>query len=377
MGRVHFFQIAIFSLLLPGCRPTEHASAPAPAPPAVGVRIAATENVAPSFNFVGRIEAVNTVQLRARVEGFLEKMLFTEGQHVKAGDLLYQIEKTQYLAAVDQAKANLAAAEAQALNAKLQYDRSAELIKTQNVPQATVDKNLAALDSAQASVLQNKAALTLAEENLGYTDIYSPIDGRISITNYTIGNLVNPASGTLATVVSEDPIYVTFPVGMSQIAGILTAHPQNDNRSMNIQIYVKLADQTEYPYPGVWNYTGNQVQQQTDTVTMRGTLPNPQWRLVDGQFVTVEVKKDKQSPRIVVPKSALQFDQAGSYVLIVGKENKVEVRRVKAGEGLEVNIVIDSGLEAGATVIVEGIQKVRPGEIVRATALPAEQDLQQ
>ena len=166
---------------LAGCNSTEQReAAPAP-PPGVGVQPAQLRGHASTYAFVGRVKAVDTVQLRPRVEGFLEKILFAEGQRVKTGELLYQIEKTQYQASVDQAKANLAAAEAQELNAQLQFNRSNELVKSQSVAQSVNDQNHANLDSAKASVLKNKAALAIAEENLSYTDIFSPIDGRIDL----------------------------------------------------------------------------------------------------------------------------------------------------------------------------------------------------
>src|SRR5262249_51738743 len=160
---------------------------------------------------------------RARVEGFLDKRLFREGQDVRTDDLLYQIEKAPYQAQVDQAKANLAAAQATALNAELQYKRVTELAMKQFTPQATVDQDRAAMDSGRAQVMQAEAALTEAEINLGYTAIRSPIDGRIGLTVYTQGNLVNAASGVLATIVSQDPIYVLFPVSVRQLEEIRAA----------------------------------------------------------------------------------------------------------------------------------------------------------
>src|SRR5258707_2791462 len=160
----------------------------APPPPSVGVRPAELKGVARSYDFVGRVQAINTVQLRARVEGFLEKVLVTEGQDVKTGDLLYQLEKAPYQAQVEQAKANLASAKAQALNTKLQYERSYQLSLHQNAPQAKVDQDKAAMDVADAQVLQTQAALDLAQVNLGYTDIWAPIDGRIGLTAFTKGN---------------------------------------------------------------------------------------------------------------------------------------------------------------------------------------------
>jgi membrane fusion protein (multidrug efflux system) len=370
MNRTRSLALAMLVASLAGCRQTQQAAPPAP-PPAVGVQLAQMKGVTPSFDFVGRIKAVSTVQLRARVEGFLEKILFTEGQQVKTGDLLYQIEKTQYQAAVDQANANLAAAEAQELNAQLQFNRSVELVKTQAVAQVTLDQNRANLESGKASVLQNKAALAIAQENLGYTDIRSPIDGRIGLTTYTLGNLVNPASGVLATIVSDDPIYVEFPVSMRQIAGITAAHKQDAGEPINIKVLVRLANRQEYGHPGVWNFIGNQVDPQTDSLLVRAILPNPERQLVDGAFVTVEVKESEEQPRLVIPRSALQLDQAGVYVLVVNNEHKVEIKRVTTGEAVNTEIAIASGLAAGDEVIVDGVQKVRPGQVVAETVVPA------
>ena len=190
------------------------------------------------------------MQLRARVEGFLEKVLFTEGQDVKTGDLLYEIEKTQYQAAMEQAKANLAAAQAQELNAELTFNRSSELSKNQTVPQAVLDQSRANLDSAKASVLQNEAALTIARENLGYTDVKSPIDGRIGLTAYTQGNLVNPASGVLATIVSQDPIYVQFPVSVREFENVRAARKQENGRLIKIEVLVASVQRPRIPPSG-------------------------------------------------------------------------------------------------------------------------------
>jgi membrane fusion protein (multidrug efflux system) len=353
-------------LLLAGCDEKKTAQAPAAPPaPSVGVVPAAVKGVAQGYNFVGRIRATDIVQLRARVEGFLEKRLFREGDDVKQGQLLYQIEKDQLQAQVEQAKANLASAQATELNAQLQYNRSLELVKNQNIPQATVDQNRANLDSAKAAILQNQAALDQANINLSYTDITSPIDGRIGITVYTVGNLVNPASGVLNTIVSQDPIYVLFPVSVRQLEEIRAERQQGNGSLIKIEILVRLANGREYAHPGVWNYTDPQVDQTADTVTMRGTLPNPERMLIDGQFVTVEVKERQEQPRLVVPQAALQVDQAGYYVLVVGSDHKVEQRRVTTGPNQETDVVIQNGVKEGDRVIVDGIQKVRPGQVVQ------------
>lgn len=355
-------------LALSACKPSETARPTAPPPPpAVGVVTVESRGITPSLSFIGRVKAIQIYQVRARVEGFLEKIAFKDGQRVKAGELLYQIEKTQYQAAVEQAKANVAAAEAVARNAQFAFNRAAELVKSNAGTQATVDQTRATLDSAKASILQNQAALTIANENLGYTDISSPIDGRIGFTAVTLGNLVNAATGVLATVVSDDPTYVEFPVSMRQIADLAAQHKGDVSHGTDIKVHATLANGKPYDQVGDWSTVSNQVDQQTDTVPVRATFPNPQRALVDGAFVTVAVEEGAPQQRLVIPRSALQLDQIGVYVLIVDKDSKAQVRRVQTAEAVNTEIAIASGLHAGDKVIVDGIQKVRPGQVVSAT----------
>ncbi len=354
-------------------KPPQAAAAQPPAP-AVGVRLAAMKGVSQSFEFVGRVKAIEKVELRARVEGFLEKVLFREGQDVKAGELLYQIEKVQFQAAVDQAKANLAVAEAALTNAKVEYERSLELVKRNFTPQSQVDTNKAALDSATGRVMQAKAALTQAQVNLDYTDIRAPIDGRIGRTAYTVGNLVNPASGVLATIVSQDPIYVLFPVSVRDLEAIREARRKEEGGMAKIDIRVRLPSGQEYAQRGVWNLTDPQVDPQTDSLVMRATIPNPDRTLTDGQFVTAIIRERQEAPRLVVPQSALQVDQSGYYVLVVNDQHKVEQRRVQTGPQRGTDVVVTSGVKEGEQVMVDGIQKVRPGQVVQETVLQAASD---
>lgn len=354
-------------------KPPQAAAAQPPAP-AVGVRLAAMKGVSQSFEFVGRVKAIEKVELRARVEGFLEKVLFREGQDVKTGELLYQIEKVQFQAAVDQAKANLAVAEAALTNAKVEYERSLELVKRNFTPQSQVDTNKATLDSATGRVMQAKAALTQAQVNLDYTDIRAPIDGRIGRTAYTVGNLVNPASGVLATIVSQDPIYVLFPVSVRDLEAIREARRKEEGGMAKIDIRVRLPSGQEYAQRGVWNLTDPQVDPQTDSLVMRATIPNPDRTLTDGQFVTAIIRERQEAPRLVVPQSALQVDQSGYYVLVVNDQHKVEQRRVQTGPQRGTDVVVTSGVKEGEKVMVDGIQKVRPGQVVQETILQAASD---
>lgn len=350
-------------------KPSPTATAAAMPAPAVGVRPAATRPVSRSFEFVGRVKAMNIVEVRARIEGFLDKVLFTEGQDVKTGDLLYQIEKVQFQSALDQAKGNLLVADAAAVNAKLEYDRQLDLVKRQYTPQSVLDKDKADLDSANGRKMQAEAAVTQAQANLGYTDIRSPIDGRIGRTARTVGNLVNPASGVLATIVSQDPTYVVFPVSVKDLETIREARRKEGGGLAKIEIDVRLANGQPYPQKGTWNLTDPQVDQTTDSLIMRATIPNPDRMLIDGQFVTAVIRERAEEPRLVVPQAALQIDQAGSYVLVVDDQHKVERRPVKTGDNIGTDAVVTSGLKVGDKVIVEGMQKVRPGVTVQETVL--------
>ena len=360
------------SWLWPGVLgPSKPSSATTPSvpAPAVGVRAVALRSVSRSFEFAGRIEAVNKVELRARVEGFLDKVLFTEGQDVRAGDLLYRIEKVQLQAAVEEAEGSLHIAEAMETNARLDHNRHLDLVKRQYTPQSVLDRARADLDSATGKVKQAQAALTRARANLDYADIRSPIAGRIGRTSYTEGNLLNPASGILATIVSQDPVYVLFPVSMRDLEAIREARRKEDGGFAKIDIRLRLANGEDYPLQGIWNLTDPQVDEATDSLMMRATIANPDRILVDGQFVTAIIRERVAQPRLVVPQAALQVDQSGRYALVVDNRHTVERRELQAGPNSGTDIVVVSGLVEGDKVIVDGIQKVRPGIVVRDTVL--------
>jgi membrane fusion protein (multidrug efflux system) len=218
-----------------------------------------------------------------------------------------------------------------------------------------------------------KALLALAEVTLDYSDIRSPIDGRIGRTAYTAGNLVNPASGVLATIVGQDPIYVQFPVGVRELEEIREARRRDgsDGSLSKVEIRLRLSNGRDYAHVGTWNFTDPQVSQQTDSLIMRGTIPNPERILADGQFVTAVIEERRQEMKLVVPQAALQIDQSGYYALVVDGALTVQQRRVQVGPKLGADMVVLSGLREGEHIIVDGIQKVRAGETVRETVLPA------
>jgi membrane fusion protein (multidrug efflux system) len=345
---------------------TSAAAATAP-PPAVAVIDLQPTEVTPGTGFNGRVVAVDQVQLRARVTGFLDKRLFEEGGDVQAGDLLFVIEKAPYQAVVTQRQAELASAEANRANTAVQLQRGEELVKNNNIPRAEVDERRAADQMAAASILEAQAALEQAQIDLGYTNIHAPVAGRIGRAAFSVGNLVGPDSGVLATIVSQDPIYVTFPVSQREL---LDYRRKGGDAAGAPVVRVTLPDGTAYESPGKVDFFDVQVDPGTDTVTVRAAFPNPERVLIDGQFVNVRVERGAPVPMLVVPQASVQVDQAGPYVLVVGGDDQVEARRITLGAVAGAQVVVRTGLEAGDKVIVEGIQKVRPGMTVAATEAP-------
>ncbi len=358
------------AIILASCGEPAESQAPAATapPPAVAVITTQLADITPSYGFNGRIVAEDKVDLRARVTGFLQKREFKEGADVQAGELLFVIEKDQYQAVVDQRQAELASAEANKANTAAQLKRGEELVKKDNIPKSEVDIRRANDQMAAAAIQEAQAALEQAQINLSYTEIQAPIAGRISRASVSIGNLVSPDSGVLATIVSQDPIYVTFPVSQRQLLEYRRAQGGGEAAPV---VRVTLPDGTLYQDPGKVDFLGVQVDQSTDTVTVRAELPNPERVLVDGQFASVQVEAGQPERKIAIPQAALQVDQAGPYVLVVDGDDKVETRRVKLGASEGTQAVIEEGLKEGERVIVDGVQKVRPGMVVAAAEAPA------
>jgi membrane fusion protein (multidrug efflux system) len=370
------FLPAALVLVLGGCdSEPEQAALPAPQqapPPAVTVVAVASQGVTPVSSFTGRVEAVDKVDLRARVEGFLDLRHFTEGQDVRQGDLLFTIEKAQYEAAVARAEADVARARATLDNAQLQLDRAEQLARNRNIAEATRDDRQAERDAARAELVAAEAALRTVRLDLGYTEITAPISGRIGVSAYSQGDLVNPASGTLATIVSQDPIFVTFPVSSRELLEVRAAAERRGEDVRAVRVKVRLPNGKLYDQAGAVNFVGNQVDPGTDTVTVRAALPNPARRLVDGQLVGVVVEREEPVQALVIPQAALLADQGGPYVLVVNSDSQVEQRRIKLGQQTGAEIVVEKGLAQGDSVIVDGLQQVRPGQVVQAAKAATE-----
>ena len=366
--------LALGSIACAALAPAEAQPAPA-APPAVGVMEAVKRPVTESSEFLGRIEATNRVSVVARVTAFLEKRTFNEGTEVKTGDLLYQLERGPFEADLESKKAQVLQLQATLVNAKLTTDRAKTLLGGPAGQQSTYDAAIANQQSLEAQVQAAQAQVDLSQINLDYTEIHSPIDGKIGRTAVTDGNVVTPSSGVLTTIVSQDPMYVTFPVSVREA---LTLRERYATRGgfKAVVIKVRLPDGRLYEQNGQLNFVNNTIAQSTDTITLRGTIPNPTMHddpatpggtvreLTDGEFVTVNLEGVQPVEVLAIPRSAVLSDQEGEYVYVVGADNKAEQRRIKLGQSTSTIAAVTSGIALGDKVIVEGLQKVRPGQPV-------------
>ncbi|MGD0149093.1 MAG: efflux RND transporter periplasmic adaptor subunit [Xanthobacteraceae bacterium] len=334
-----------------------------PAAVPVGTVYAERESISDIRDFVGRVEATGRVDIRARVQGYLEQVLFKEGDIVKKGDQLYQIEKGLFQAAVEAAKGALERSKAAKTLTAIQLQRAQELLEKNAGTAVARDQALAADQQAQGQILADQANLDTANINLGYTDIASPISGKVSKTNVTAGNVVGPDSGVLTLIVSQDPMYISFPVSQRELL-----QAQLSGRGMdltNIKIKIRFADGSTYKHEGTVNFIDVSVDRATDTVLARATMSNPDGALIDGQLVSVAVEAGAPQDKVVVPQSALIADQQGVYVFAV-EDGKAVVKRIKTGGESGPNIVVDEGLKGGEQIIVEGLQSIRPGQAVQA-----------
>ena len=364
--------VALVALALAGAASEPSWSQPMPSgPPAVGVVEAARRPVTEKFEFMGRVEATDRVDLVARVNGFLEQQLFTEGADVKKGDLLYRLERPPYEADLAAKQAAVAQAEAQLANANIQLQRATDLLKSAAGTQARYDDALAAQRSAAAQLRSAQAAERYSRINLGYTEISAPVGGRISRTAVTVGNVVGPSSGTLAAIVSQDPMYVTFPVPVRTALDLRTRFGAQGGFKA-VMLRLRLPDGRIYGQLGTVNFADVTIGQDTDTLTFRGTVPNPALSASEGgdgrlrelthsEFVTVVVEAARPVDQLTIPREAVLSDQRGDFVYVVGAADKVERRAVQLGQSTPESAIILSGLKAGEHVVVEGLQRIQPG----------------
>nr|WP_245276310.1 efflux RND transporter periplasmic adaptor subunit [Methylocapsa aurea] len=346
------------------------------APPAVGVVRIERRPITETNEFIGRIQAINRVDIVARVTAFLEKVDFKDGAEVKQGQVLYKLERGPFEADLEAKKAVAAQIEAQLENANISLERAQKLLTTQAGAQATVDATLATQRSFAAQLLGAKANVKQSQINLDYTIINSPIDGKIGRTAVTPGNVVGPSSGVLVTVVGQDPMYVVFPVSVRAELGLRERYAGKGGFNA-VVVRIKLPDGRLYDQAGKLDFVDNTVQASTDTILLRAVIPNPPLaaratsggalrELADAEFVSVSLEGVKPIEILAVPRAAILSDQRSDYVYVVDRDNKAQRQDVTLGQSTPTTAAVESGLKEGDMVVVEGLQRVRPGQPVSA-----------
>ncbi|MFB0488813.1 membrane fusion protein (multidrug efflux system) [Methylobacterium sp. OAE515] len=356
----------ILALLTAGSHSAAAETAPAAALP-VGTVAAQKKAIDTALDFVGRVEAVSRVEVRARVTGYLDAVLFKEGELVAEGAPLYRIEPDLFEAAVRQAEGALERTRAAETLAAIQLQRAQDLLDRNSGTVVARDQARAALEQSQGAVMGDEASLRTAQINLGYTKILSPIAGRIGRTSVTKGNVVGPDSGVLTSIVSQDPMYVAFPVSQREFLRVQQSGAHLDRSKIAVRI--QFSDGTTYDQLGRVNFVNISVDRTTDTVLVRASMPNPAGTLRDGQLVKVALQTGAPVEKVMVPQAALIADQGGVYVFVV-EDGRAVIRRVKLGSGgTGPDAIVDEGLSGGELVIVDGLQRVRPGIAVRANPI--------
>lgn len=331
-----------------------------PPAPAVLVAPAMVREVSPGQEFVGRVRAVDRVEIRARVTGTLGARQFQDGDEVTEGQVIFLIDPAPFQATVDQRQAALTGAQATLRTATLQVERGRDLVNSRTIPQAQQDEREATMLRAQADVQMAEAQLEQARIDLSYTRITSPIAGRIGDATVSPGNLVSPSSPPLATIVRQDPVWVTFNVSQRQILAVRRAQSSTEE----VIARLRLADGTTYDQVGRIDYIGVQADGATDTIPVRAVFPNPQRLIADGMSVRIRIEAAQPERVIVIPQSAIAVDQAGQYVMTVEDGNRAALRRVQTETQRDGSAVVRDGLRAGERVIVQGQARVRPGMVV-------------
>jgi RND family efflux transporter MFP subunit len=339
-----------------------------PPPPKVDVATPVQKSITRYLDATGNTAPVKSVDLVARVQGFLQAINYKDGSPVKEGTTLFTIEPETYKLKVDQAQAAEAGAQASLKQAELDYKRQVDLVQKQAVSQSTLDTSTSNRDNAQANLQQAQANTRIAQVNFGYTNVAAPFDGIVTAHLVSVGELVGVASPTqLATIVALDPIYVNFNVNEQDVLRVRAEARRRGITIENLrQLPVEIGLQTEtgYPHKGTMDYISPQLNQSTGTLAVRGILNNPDRLLLPGYFVRVRVPYDEKANALLVPDVALGSDQSGRYVLVVNAENVVEQRKVQTGP-LEGDLrVIESGLKADDKVVIGGLLRAIPGQKV-------------
>jgi RND family efflux transporter MFP subunit len=365
------FSVILIGLLFAGCgKPAQQA----PPPPVVSVVQPIAREVIEWDEYIGRLESPETVEVRARVSGYLDKVHFKEGKEIKKGELLFTIDRRPYQAEYDRAEAEHERAESQADLAKSDAERAKNLIATKAISQEDFDTKTKTYTSALAAVKSAKAAMDSAKLNLEFTEIRAPISGRISRALVTEGNLISGGvSGTgatlLTTIVSLDPLYLYGDADERAILKYRRLRQEGRRvsaRDTDIPAEMELADETGFPHKGYMDFVDNRVDPNTGTLRARGVFTNTDHTLSPGLFGRIRIPGSGKYPALLIPDRALGSDQAQKFVYVVNGEKKVEFRPVKIGPLIDGLRVVKEGLKPGEQVIIEGLLRVRPGVVVDA-----------
>ncbi|WP_040674496.1 efflux RND transporter periplasmic adaptor subunit [Rhizobium grahamii] len=362
---LHLIGILTVVAALSACDSGNNAYVPPP-PPKVNVAQPLQQPVVEYFELTGNTDAINAVDIEARVQGFLETIDYKDGTAVKKGDKLFTIQRDTYKAQVDQAQAQLASQQASQVGAKQEYDRQVNLMKQEVTTQTAVDSAKATLDEANANILNAQASLDLANINLGYTEVVAPFDGTVTDHLVDIGALVGVSGPTkLATIVQTDPLYVYFNVSEAQVLMIKQSLAKAGRKLTqadlpSIPVEIGLGDEEGYPHKGHLDYVAPQVDASTGTLSVRGIIDNKEHALLPGLFVRVRVPVAHQDKALLVRDDAIGTNQQGNYVLVLGKDDVIEQKVVKIGHRNGSMRVIESGLDAGDWVVMAGIQRAVP-----------------
>lgn len=358
---------ALSSLALSACGGGDQQQAETDALPSVEVIAVVQKPFAASTEFIGKTEAFQHVDIRARVTGFLKERAFAEGSEIAENDLLYRIDPAEYEASVASANAGIERAQAALTEAEQKLERTTTLADRGTVSEASRDEATALEGRARADLAAAEADADKAKLDLGYTEIQSPNAGRVGKSNVDVGNLIGPDTGVLATVITLDPIRVVFSLSERTYLNIIQARRSQDLPPITPRI--RLANGEVYDEIGEFDFADNQVDPNTGSVRIFAEFPNPDQELLPGQFVNVVITQSKPSDVILIPQAAVQVNQSGAFVLIVDDESAVEARPIRTGERVGAEVVVTEGLTQGETLIVHGIQKVRPG--ARVNPVPA------
>lgn len=369
-------------LLLTACDNNASQQTQAAPPPTVTTVDVATTTIQQSSDFVGRLVAIDTVDLVPRVEGFLEQINVQDGQLVEKGQSLFLIEPIKYQAQLQSALAGVAQANAEYDRASEDLKRAESLITRGNISQARLDEAIAAEKTAKANQLARQAELEQAELNLSYTEITAPFYGQIGVVKESVGQVISPSTGALTNLVSIDPIFAEFSIGEGDFYSTAENHKSlglvtRDN-PLPLDVQLILPNGKTYEETGKIIFIDNQFDQATASLKVRAEFPNPDGALLPGGFVTVRPFGQKKADTILIPQSSVQRDMKGSFVLVVDGDNKVEQRYVELGEQIGRDTIVKSGLNKGETIIFEGLQKARPGAAVtpKSASRPDGEDTQ-